>query len=179
VLPVLQPQFIFIHLYDQRPCCSSAACAVQQGAAVTSGLNHALNLLLLFVVSLLLSLLPCAGWCWVTPPGVVCGAAASGNYVWNNPEDIAKLLTCCMMSGPFLTGYTQTINDYYDREIDAINEPYRPIPSGKILKLQQLYCTVLYCIVLYCTVLYCTVLYCTVLPSSAPVNQHLLCSCRY
>ena len=24
------------------------------------------------------------------------------------------------------------INDYYDREIDAINEPYRPIPSGKI-----------------------------------------------
>jgi chlorophyll synthase len=24
----------------------------------------------------------------------------------------------------------QTINDWYDREIDAINEPYRPIPSG-------------------------------------------------
>lgn len=65
-----------------------------------------------------------------TPAGVVCGAAASGNYVWNDPTDIAKLLTCCMMSGPFLTGYTQTINDYYDREIDAINEPYRPIPSG-------------------------------------------------
>jgi chlorophyll synthase len=61
---------------------------------------------------------------------VVCGAAASGNYVWNDPTDVAKLLTCCMMSGPFLTGYTQTINDYYDREIDAINEPYRPIPSG-------------------------------------------------
>lgn len=64
------------------------------------------------------------------PAGVVCGAAASGNYVWNDPQDIVMLLTCCMMSGPFLTGYTQTINDYYDREIDAINEPYRPIPSG-------------------------------------------------
>lgn len=63
--------------------------------------------------------------------GVVCGAAASGKYVWNDPTDIAQLLTCCMMSGPFLTGYTQTINDYYDREIDAINEPYRPIPSGE------------------------------------------------
>ncbi len=36
-----------------------------------------------------------------------------------------------MMSGPLLTGYTQTINDWYDREIDAINEPYRPIPSGE------------------------------------------------
>jgi chlorophyll synthase len=37
-----------------------------------------------------------------------------------------------LMSGPLLAGYTQTINDFYDREIDAINEPYRPIPSGAI-----------------------------------------------
>ncbi|KAJ4828810.1 hypothetical protein Tsubulata_045354 [Turnera subulata] len=63
--------------------------------------------------------------------GVVCGAAASGNFHWT-PEDVAKSICCMLMSGPFLTGYTQTINDYYDREIDAINEPYRPIPSGAI-----------------------------------------------
>ncbi|HBE54153.1 MAG TPA: chlorophyll synthase ChlG, partial [Cyanobacteria bacterium UBA11369] len=31
-----------------------------------------------------------------------------------------------------MTGYTQVVNEYYDREIDAINEPYRPIPSGAI-----------------------------------------------
>ena len=37
-----------------------------------------------------------------------------------------------LMSGPLLAGYTQTINDFFDREIDAINEPNRPIPSGKI-----------------------------------------------
>ncbi|KAF9665234.1 hypothetical protein SADUNF_Sadunf16G0101400 [Salix dunnii] len=63
--------------------------------------------------------------------GVVCGAAASGNFNWTL-EDVAKSVVCMLMSGPFLTGYTQTINDYYDREIDAINEPYRPIPSGAI-----------------------------------------------
>nr|GMC64720.1 chlorophyll synthase, chloroplastic [Ipomoea batatas] len=63
--------------------------------------------------------------------GVVCGAAASGNFHWT-PEDVAKSIVCMLMSGPFLTGYTQTINDWYDREIDAINEPYRPIPSGAI-----------------------------------------------
>ncbi|KAL3585782.1 hypothetical protein D5086_012649 [Populus alba] len=63
--------------------------------------------------------------------GVVCGAAASGNFNWTL-EDVAKSIVCMLMSGPFLTGYTQTINDYYDREIDAINEPYRPIPSGAI-----------------------------------------------
>lgn len=37
-----------------------------------------------------------------------------------------------LLSGPLMAGYTQTLNDFYDREIDAINEPYRPIPSGVI-----------------------------------------------
>ncbi len=63
--------------------------------------------------------------------GVVCGAASSGGYVWG-VEDFIKALTCMLLSGPLLTGYTQTLNDFYDREIDAINEPYRPIPSGAI-----------------------------------------------
>ncbi|XWS43863.1 hypothetical protein CRYUN_Cryun16bG0140900 [Craigia yunnanensis] len=62
--------------------------------------------------------------------GVVCGAA-SGNFHWNL-EDVDKSILCMIMSGPCLTGYTQTLNDWYDREIDAINEPYRPIPSGAI-----------------------------------------------
>ena len=63
--------------------------------------------------------------------GVICGAAASGQYQWRLP-DVLAAAACMVMSGPLLTGYTQTINDYYDREIDAINEPYRPIPSGAI-----------------------------------------------
>ena len=63
--------------------------------------------------------------------GVVCGAAASGNYEWRL-DHVGAALACMVMSGPLLAGYTQTINDYYDREIDAINEPYRPIPYGAI-----------------------------------------------
>ena len=63
--------------------------------------------------------------------GVLCGAASSGRFTWTF-ENVAVSLACMLMSGPLLTGYTQTINDYYDREIDAINEPYRPIPSGAI-----------------------------------------------
>lgn len=31
-----------------------------------------------------------------------------------------------------LTGASMAINDYYDREIDAVNEPNRPIPSGAV-----------------------------------------------
>lgn len=63
--------------------------------------------------------------------GVVCGAASSGGYVWS-VEHFLIAAACMLLSGPLLTGYTQTLNDYYDRDIDAINEPYRPIPSGAI-----------------------------------------------
>lgn len=76
--------------------------------------------------------------------GVACGAAASGNYHTWNPfaedpasnalvvQDALKAMVCMFLSGPLLTGYTQTLNDWEDRAIDAINEPYRPIPSGAI-----------------------------------------------
>ena len=63
--------------------------------------------------------------------GVICGAAASGNFEWTFSNVLASL-ACMLMSGPLLAGYTQTINDFFDKEIDAINEPNRPIPSGKI-----------------------------------------------
>jgi chlorophyll synthase len=72
--------------------------------------------------------------------GVACGAAASGNYhsIWNSASfeewgtDLVKALACMVLAGPLMTGFTQTINDWYDRDIDAINEPNRPIPSGAI-----------------------------------------------
>ena len=67
--------------------------------------------------------------------GVICGAAASGNFHWQ-PSNVLASLACMFMSGPLLTGYTQTINDYFDREIDAINEPNRPIPSGAVSLLE-------------------------------------------
>ncbi|MEB3267156.1 MAG: chlorophyll synthase ChlG [Leptolyngbya sp.] len=63
--------------------------------------------------------------------GVLCGAASSGQFVWSF-ETVLVTAACMLLSGPLLTGYTQTLNDFYDREIDAINEPYRPIPSGAI-----------------------------------------------
>lgn len=63
--------------------------------------------------------------------GVVCGAASGGEFRWDL-EHVLISAACMLMSGPLLTGYTQTINDFYDRDLDAINEPYRPIPSGAI-----------------------------------------------
>jgi len=38
-----------------------------------------------------------------------------------------------------LTGASMAINDYYDRQIDAINEPKRPIPSGAVSPKEALH----------------------------------------
>ena len=55
--------------------------------------------------------------------GAVLAAPQLSSLIWMN-----------ILFG-FLTGFTfcaaaMVINDYYDRKIDAINEPQRPIPSG-------------------------------------------------
>jgi chlorophyll synthase len=63
--------------------------------------------------------------------GIVCGAASSGGFTWTL-NNVLAAAACMLLAGPLLTGYTQTLNELYDRDIDAINEPYRPIPSGVI-----------------------------------------------
>lgn len=37
-----------------------------------------------------------------------------------------------LLAGPLVCATSQAVNDWYDREVDAINEPQRPIPSGRI-----------------------------------------------
>ena len=62
---------------------------------------------------------------WAYGCGVVSsGAALSGN--WQGA--IAGVL----VAGPLVCGTSQAVNDWYDRHVDAINEPDRPIPSGRI-----------------------------------------------
>jgi chlorophyll synthase len=36
------------------------------------------------------------------------------------------------LTGPLSCGGSQAVNDWFDRHVDAINEPQRPIPSGRI-----------------------------------------------
>ncbi|NBD96476.1 MAG: chlorophyll synthase ChlG [Gammaproteobacteria bacterium] len=37
-----------------------------------------------------------------------------------------------LLAGPLVCGTSQAVNDWFDRHVDAINEPNRPIPSGRI-----------------------------------------------
>ena len=37
-----------------------------------------------------------------------------------------------LLAGPLVCGTSQAVNDWFDRHVDAINEPRRPIPSGRM-----------------------------------------------
>lgn len=69
---------------------------------------------------------------WFAPAwAFLCGAIASGGLFWGI-EPLSRLALGIFMAGPILTGMSQVVNDYCDREVDAINEPHRLIPSGQV-----------------------------------------------
>jgi len=65
---------------------------------------------------------------------VIVGAALANSIssLWLN-------LIYGFITGFVLTAASMAINDYYDREIDAVNEPNRPIPSGSIKPKEALF----------------------------------------
>ncbi|HIP78831.1 MAG TPA: chlorophyll synthase ChlG [Kiloniellaceae bacterium] len=42
------------------------------------------------------------------------------------------LILGVLLAGPLVCGTSQAVNDWFDRHVDAINEPDRPIPSGRV-----------------------------------------------
>jgi chlorophyll synthase len=51
------------------------------------------------------------------------------------------------LAGPFVCATSQAVNDWFDRHVDAINEPHRPIPSGRMPGRWGLYIAVLWTLV--------------------------------
>jgi chlorophyll/bacteriochlorophyll a synthase len=58
-----------------------------------------------------------------------CGIVSSGASLSANWQIVAAGV---LLAGPMVCGTSQAVNDWYDRHVDAINEPDRPIPSGRI-----------------------------------------------
>ncbi len=58
-----------------------------------------------------------------------CGVVSSGQALSTHLPEIALGI---LLAGPLVCGTSQAANDWYDRHVDAINEPGRPIPSGRI-----------------------------------------------
>ncbi len=62
---------------------------------------------------------------WAFGCGVVASGVALADRWWLAVVGI-------VLAGPLVCAMSQAVNDWYDREVDAINEPHRPIPSGRI-----------------------------------------------
>jgi chlorophyll synthase len=58
-----------------------------------------------------------------------CGIVSSGRPFAGHGWLIVAGVALC---GPLVTGTSQAVNDWYDRDVDAINEPGRAIPSGRV-----------------------------------------------
>jgi chlorophyll synthase len=58
-----------------------------------------------------------------------CGVVSSGQPVGSRWP---LVVTGVALAGPLVCAMSQAVNDWFDRHVDAINEPHRPIPSGRI-----------------------------------------------
>jgi chlorophyll/bacteriochlorophyll a synthase len=62
---------------------------------------------------------------WAFGCGVVAsGVATEGRW--------PVIVVGIVLAGPMVCASSQAVNDWFDRHVDAINEPQRPIPSGRI-----------------------------------------------
>lgn len=74
---------------------------------------------------------------WFPPMwAFMCGAVSSGAGLDGRLWFVAGGV---LLAGPLVCGTSQAVNDWFDRHVDAINEPDRPIPSGRIAGRWGLY----------------------------------------
>lgn len=73
---------------------------------------------------------------WFPPMwAYTCGVIAAGGPGTEWP----LLILGVLLAGPIVCGMSQAANDWCDRHVDAINEPNRPIPSGRLPGYTGLY----------------------------------------
>lgn len=76
-----------------------------------------------------------------------CGVVSSGVTVAGHWQIVAAGI---LLAGPMVCGTSQAVNDWFDRHVDAINEPQRPIPSGRIPGFWGLYIAIAWTLLSLC-----------------------------
>jgi chlorophyll synthase len=67
---------------------------------------------------------------WFPPMwAFACGSITGSEKIFDN---LPIFFLGLLLTGPLVCASSQAVNDWYDRHVDAINEPNRPIPSGRI-----------------------------------------------
>ena len=74
---------------------------------------------------------------WAFSCGVIAsGVAFEGHWF--------TIIVGILLAGPLVCASSQAVNDWFDRHVDAINEPNRPIPSGRMPGMWGLYIAIIW-----------------------------------
>jgi len=84
---------------------------------------------------------------WAFACGAVSAGVGLGGTGWT------RVLVGLVVAGPLVCATSQAVNDWFDRHVDALNEPHRPIPSGRMPGRTGLYVAVVWTMVSLCTAL--------------------------
>ena len=63
---------------------------------------------------------------WAFACGTIAASTPGEGFPW------IRMLAGMVLAGPLVCGASQATNDWFDRHVDAINQPERPIPSGRL-----------------------------------------------
>lgn len=77
---------------------------------------------------------------WAYACGAISSGQSFGSAAW-------AALAGVVLAGPLLCGTSQAANDWFDRHVDAINEPHRVIPSGRMPGRWGLYIAIIMSII--------------------------------
>ena len=69
---------------------------------------------------------------WISVFPCLAGGVMASGAMQPALHDYFLLLSIFLMFGPLGLGFSQSINDLCDLELDKVNEPTRPIPSGRL-----------------------------------------------
>lgn len=71
---------------------------------------------------------------WFPPMwAYLCGAVSAGLFAGGlHSNRLGFVIGGVVLAGPMVCGTSQAVNDWFDRHVDAINEPDRVIPSGRM-----------------------------------------------
>lgn len=79
---------------------------------------------------------------WFPPMwALACGVVSTGLPLAGS---ITLLIAGVVLAGPMVCATSQAVNDWFDRHVDAINEPQRPIPSGRLPGRTGLYVAIVW-----------------------------------
>jgi len=82
---------------------------------------------------------------WFPPMwAFACGSITGSEAIADN---LPIFLLGLALTGPLVCASSQAVNDWFDRHVDAINEPLRPIPSGRIPGRWGLYIAIVWSLI--------------------------------